>query len=153
MGWRKEGASYHHQSWSQFLVGFIRPVWWHPPDDGRQCMVVAVTSLQHRLVSIKAILLCEFFSSIFILATQCGCAGGEQGGAQTSKKTWVLRGDQDGGSSGHLLCRRRKQVREKATGDLQTIFRETFPQVFTQIVKVKVFLPHSLLLYFIMFSS
>ena len=76
VGWRKEGASDHHQSWSQFLVGFIRPVWWHPPDDGRQCMVVAVTSLQHRLVSIKAILLCEFFSSIFILATQCGCACG-----------------------------------------------------------------------------
>ena len=41
VGWRKEGASYHHQSWSQFLVGFIHPVWWHPPDDGRLGMVVA----------------------------------------------------------------------------------------------------------------
>ena len=55
------------------------------------------------------------------------------------KKTWLLRGDQDGGSSGHLLCRRNKQVREKAIGDLQTIFRETFPQAFTRIVKAKVF--------------
>ena len=23
------------------MVGFIHPVWWHPPDDGRQCLVVA----------------------------------------------------------------------------------------------------------------
>ena len=45
VGWRKEGASDHHQSWSQFLVGFIHPVWWHPPDDGRQCMVVAIPRL------------------------------------------------------------------------------------------------------------
>ena len=35
VGWRKEGASDHHQSWSQFLVGFFRPVRRHPPDDGR----------------------------------------------------------------------------------------------------------------------
>ena len=28
VGWRKEGASDHHQSWSQFLVGFFHPVWW-----------------------------------------------------------------------------------------------------------------------------
>ena len=55
------------------------------------------------------------------------------------KKTWVLRGDQDGGSSGHLLGRRRAQVWEKATGDLHTVFGETFPQAFTRIVKEKVF--------------
>ena len=41
VGWRKEGASDHHQSWSQFLVGFIHPVWWHPPDDGRLRQAVA----------------------------------------------------------------------------------------------------------------
>ena len=41
MGWRKEGASDHHQSWSQFLVGFFHPVWWHPPDDGRLGRAVA----------------------------------------------------------------------------------------------------------------
>ena len=82
---------------------------------------------------------CDLISSIFIIATQeCGRAGGEQGGAQTSQKTWVLRVDQDGGSSGHLLGRRRKQVREKATGDLQTVFGKTFPQAFTRILKSKV---------------
>ena len=41
VGWRKEGASYHHQSWSQFLVGFIHPVRWHPPDNGRLRQAVA----------------------------------------------------------------------------------------------------------------
>ena len=40
-GGRKEGTSDLKHSWSQFLVGFIHPVWWHPPDDGRQCLVVA----------------------------------------------------------------------------------------------------------------
>ena len=42
-----------------------------------------------RLVPIKAILLCEFFPSIFILATPVWMrwwSGGEQGGAQTSQK-------------------------------------------------------------------
>ena len=33
---RQEGAGHHHYCWSQFLAGFIHPVWWHPPDDGRQ---------------------------------------------------------------------------------------------------------------------
>ena len=37
---RQEGAGHHHCCWSQFLAGFIHPVWWHPPDDGRQCIVV-----------------------------------------------------------------------------------------------------------------
>ena len=41
VGWRKEGASDHHQSWSQFLVGFIHPVRWHPPDNGRLRQAVA----------------------------------------------------------------------------------------------------------------
>ena len=41
VGWRKEGAIDHQQCWSQFLVGFIHPVWWHPPVDGRLGMVVA----------------------------------------------------------------------------------------------------------------
>ena len=36
-GRRKEGTSDLKHSWSQFLVGFIHPVWWHPPDDGRLC--------------------------------------------------------------------------------------------------------------------
>ena len=36
-GRRQEGTSDHHQCWSQFLVGFIHPVRWHPPDDGRHC--------------------------------------------------------------------------------------------------------------------
>ena len=36
-GGRKEGTSDLKHSWSQFLVGFIHPVWWHPPDDGRLC--------------------------------------------------------------------------------------------------------------------
>ena len=54
-------------------------------------------------------------------------------------KTWVLRGDQDGGSSGHLMGRRRPQVSEKATGDLHTVLGETFPQAFSRIVKAKVF--------------
>ena len=47
MGWRKEGASDHYQCWSQFLVGFIHPVWWHPPDDGRLGMVVAEAVLNN----------------------------------------------------------------------------------------------------------
>jgi len=34
--WRKDGAGHHHYCWSQFLAGYIHPVWWHPPDDGRQ---------------------------------------------------------------------------------------------------------------------
>ena len=42
VGWRKEGASYHHQSWSQFLVGFIHPVRWHPLDDGRRSTEVSL---------------------------------------------------------------------------------------------------------------
>ena len=33
---RQEGAGHHHHCWSQFLAGYIHPVWWHPPDDGRQ---------------------------------------------------------------------------------------------------------------------
>ena len=68
-------------------------------------------------------------------------SGGGQGGAQTSQKTWVLRVDQDGGSSGHPLGGRRAQVWEKATGDFltATLFGETFPQAFTRIVKAKVF--------------
>ena len=40
-GGRKEGTSDLKHSWSQFLVGFIHPVWWHPPDDGRLCTRVA----------------------------------------------------------------------------------------------------------------
>ena len=40
-GRRKEGTSDLKHSWSQFLVGFIHPVWWHPPDDGRLCTPVA----------------------------------------------------------------------------------------------------------------
>ena len=36
MEWRKDGAGHHHYCWSQFLAGYIHPVWWHPPDDGRQ---------------------------------------------------------------------------------------------------------------------
>ena len=36
-GRRKEGTSDLKHSWSQFLVGFIHPVWWNPPDDGRLC--------------------------------------------------------------------------------------------------------------------
>ena len=35
-GGRQEGTSDLQHSWSQFLVGFIHPVRWHPPDDGRQ---------------------------------------------------------------------------------------------------------------------
>ena len=45
-GWRKEGTSDHHHCWSQFLAGFIHPVWWHPPDDGRLCRVVAVAEAE-----------------------------------------------------------------------------------------------------------
>ena len=41
VGWRKEGAINHQQCWSQFLVGFIHPVRWHPPDDGRLCLAAA----------------------------------------------------------------------------------------------------------------
>ena len=33
-GRRQEGTSDHHQCWSQFLVGFIHPVRWHPPEKG-----------------------------------------------------------------------------------------------------------------------
>ena len=40
-GRRQEGTSDHHQCWSQFLVGFIHPVRWHPPDDGRLCLAAA----------------------------------------------------------------------------------------------------------------
>ena len=48
-GGRKEGTSDLKHSWSQFLVGFIHPVWWHPPDDGRLSMVVAVAGCkQHQ---------------------------------------------------------------------------------------------------------
>ena len=53
----------------------------------------------------------------------------------------MSRGDQDGGSGGHLLGSRQGQVREEATGDLQDLFfdKKNFPQAFTQSVKVKVF--------------
>ena len=39
VGRRQEGASDHHRQhcWSLFLVGFLHPVRWHPPDNGRQC--------------------------------------------------------------------------------------------------------------------
>ena len=40
-GGRKEGTSDLKHSWSQFLVGFIHPVWWHPPDNGRLRQAVA----------------------------------------------------------------------------------------------------------------
>ena len=46
-GGRKEGTSNLKHSWSQFLVGFIHPVWWHPPDDGRLGMVVAEAVLNN----------------------------------------------------------------------------------------------------------
>ena len=39
-GGRKEGTSDLQHSWSHFLVGFIHPVWWHPPDDGRLCPLI-----------------------------------------------------------------------------------------------------------------
>ena len=39
-GGRKEGTSNLQHNWSQFLVGLIHPVWWHPPDDGRLCTPV-----------------------------------------------------------------------------------------------------------------
>ena len=45
-----------------------------------------------RLVPIQAILLCNDFSSILIIAQQCGSAGGEQGGAQTSQKNLGTEG-------------------------------------------------------------
>ena len=39
VGRRQEGAGdqHCHYCWSQFLVGFLRPVRWHPPDNDRQC--------------------------------------------------------------------------------------------------------------------
>ena len=42
LGRRQEGTSDHHQCWSQFLVGFIHPVRWHPPDDGRRSTEVSL---------------------------------------------------------------------------------------------------------------
>ena len=55
-GRRQEGTSDHHQCWSQFLVGFIHPVRWHPPDDGRHCALWSqwqrLSSLQLREVSL-----------------------------------------------------------------------------------------------------
>ena len=65
VGWRKEEAIDHQQCWSQFLVGFIHPVWWHPPDDGRLRQAVADT----RLVTIQASLMCDFSSLFLIIAT------------------------------------------------------------------------------------
>ena len=41
-GGRKEGTSDLKHSWSQFLVGFIHPVRWHPPDDGRRSTEVSL---------------------------------------------------------------------------------------------------------------
>ena len=37
VGWEAGRNLLLQHSWSQFLVGFIYPVRWHPPDDGRQC--------------------------------------------------------------------------------------------------------------------
>ena len=53
-----------------------------------------------------------------------------------------LRSDQDGGSGGHRLGQGRKQVREKATGDLLVFVFVKIPlklSLFFVIVKAKVF--------------
>ena len=66
------------------------------------------------------------------------------------KKSWKLRSDQlrsdqDGGSGGHRLGQGRKQVREKATGDLYYLLVFVFVKIplklslFFVIVKAKVF--------------
>ena len=60
-----------------------------------------------------------------------------------SKKSWVSRGDQDGGSGGHLLGSRQGQVREEATGDLKDFLIKFPSKAFTPSVKVKVFWPIS----------
>ena len=135
-GGRKEGTSDLKHSWSQFLVGFIHPVRWHPPDDGRLCSWWGgVCKARRRRGGAKG-----------GLGNQTGHDGGggdwnvcwwapiqtttwrgvvlalnllhHQGGAQNSQKSWKLRSDQDGGSGGHLLGQRQMQVSEKATGDL-----------------------------------
>ena len=51
----------------------------------------------------------------------------------------MLRGDQDGGSGGHLLGSRQGQVREEATGDLKDFLIKFPSKAFTPSVKVKVF--------------
>ena len=42
VGRRKEGSSQYQHCWSQFLVGFLHPVRWHPPDNGRQPRLVNI---------------------------------------------------------------------------------------------------------------
>ena len=55
----------------------------------------------------------------------------------------MSRGDQDGGSGGHLLGSRQGQVREEATGDLKDFLIKFPSKAFTPSVKVKVFWPIS----------
>ena len=71
VGRRQEGASDHHRQhcWSLFLVGFLHPVRWHPPDNDRQCGGEISSS---RLVNIRASLQFDIVFNILIIATQVG---------------------------------------------------------------------------------
>ena len=68
VGRRQEGASDHHRQhcWSLFLVGFLHPVRWHPPDNGRQCG----GKLSSRFVNIPASLQFVIVFNILTFATQ-----------------------------------------------------------------------------------
>ena len=71
VGRRQEGASaqHRHHCWSLFLVGFLHPVRWHPPDNDRQCGGEISSS---RLVNIRASLQFDIVFNILIIATQVG---------------------------------------------------------------------------------
>ena len=38
-----EAGGWHFSDWSQFFVGCIHPVWWHPPDDGLSSEVLTLS--------------------------------------------------------------------------------------------------------------
>ena len=105
VGRRQEGASDHHRQhcWSLFLVGFLHPVRWHPPDNDRQCGGEISSS---RLVNIRASLQFDIVFNILIIATQCG---GEKRGRERSGRSpryplnIYCKGGQDGGLGGHQL--------------------------------------------------
>ena len=58
VGRRKEGSSQYQHCWSQFLVGFLHPVRWHPPDNGRQPRLVTIIQPEGRSCSTTSYLLC-----------------------------------------------------------------------------------------------
>ena len=105
VGRRQEGASDHHclHCWSLFLVGFLHPVRWHPPDNGRQCGGKVEQQVGQR-PSQLAVRHCLHHPH---LATQAGWRrrrGRERSGRSPRYPLHIYcKGGQDGGLGGHQL--------------------------------------------------